>query len=53
MSEPNIAPAETIGYELPRLERSYLEPRALRSGLLTLLTWLLAVIASVPLFSVL
>ena len=38
---------------LPRLERQRFESRALRSGLLTALTWGAALLASVPLFSVL
>lgn len=36
----------------PRLERQFLERRALKSLLLTTLTWLAALLASVPLFSV-
>lgn len=38
---------------IPRLERQTFEARALKSGLLTTLTWAAAVIAAVPLFSVL
>ena len=37
----------------PRLERQRFEARALSSGFLTMLTWLAAIVASVPLFSVL
>jgi phosphate transport system permease protein len=36
-----------------RLHRSALEPRALRSTLLTIGTWLAAIVAAIPLFSVL
>ncbi|MBK1724107.1 phosphate ABC transporter permease PstA [Thiocystis violacea] len=36
----------------PNLDRQTLEPRALKSGFLTGLTWLAAVLAAVPLFSV-
>lgn len=51
MSEGNLSSnAEVI--ERPRLERQLFEVRALKSGLLTGLTWFAAVIASVPLFSV-
>lgn len=39
-------------FELPKLERQVFEPRAMKSGLLTGLTWLAAILASVPLFSV-
>jgi len=38
---------------LPNLERSLFEGRALSNNILTLLTWLVAILASVPLFSVL
>ncbi len=37
---------------IPQLGRQAFEPRALKSGLLTSLTWLAAILASVPLFSV-
>jgi len=37
---------------IPQLGRRVFEVRALKSGFLTLLTWLAAVLASVPLFSV-
>ncbi|MEY6431541.1 phosphate ABC transporter permease PstA [Thioalkalicoccus limnaeus] len=36
----------------PRLERQAFELRALTSGLLTLLTWTIAILGSIPLFSV-
>lgn len=39
--------------ELPSLDRSMTEARAVRSGLLTAGTWAIALLASVPLFSVL
>lgn len=38
---------------IPDLNRSFREPRALRSAFLTGFTWLVALIAAVPLFSVL
>lgn len=38
---------------IPKLERQTFEARALKSGLLTCLTWLAALMAAVPLFSVL
>lgn len=38
---------------IPDLSRSFREPRALRSALLTGFTWVIALIAAVPLFSVL
>ncbi|MFC0220664.1 phosphate transport system permease protein [Pseudochelatococcus lubricantis] len=38
---------------VPSMRRSFAEPRNLRSYLLTLSVWLIAIIASVPLFSVL
>lgn len=52
MSESTTA-GDAAGAVLPRLERSFYEPRALRNLLLTLGTWLIAILASVPLFSVL
>jgi len=50
MSENNMAAAPAV--RLPRLERQPLELRALKSGFLTGLTWLIAILGSVPLFSV-
>jgi phosphate transport system permease protein len=41
------------GLELPNLSRSMTEGRAVRSGALTVGTWIIALLASVPLFSVL
>jgi phosphate transport system permease protein len=52
MSELHITASEAV-VELPNLERSFFEPRALRSLLLTAGTWMTAIIASIPLFSVL
>jgi phosphate transport system permease protein len=49
MTQQNIL--RTIG--APNLQRSMTEARALRSALLTGATWLVALIASIPLFSVL
>lgn len=53
MSDRIITANDSGAVELLKLERSFLEPRALRSTLLTLGTWVAAVIASIPLFSVL
>ncbi len=60
MSEPNLtATAELIALgvpevprSLPNLNRAPFEIRALKSGFLTALTWIAALLASVPLFSV-
>jgi phosphate transport system permease protein len=60
MSEPNLtATAELIALgvpeaprRLPNLNRAPFEIRALKSGFLTALTWIAALLASVPLFSV-
>jgi len=46
LKAPSVVPT------LPTLEREMFEPRALKNGLLTGLTWFAAIIASVPLFSV-
>ncbi|MCU0894297.1 MAG: phosphate ABC transporter permease PstA [Rhodospirillales bacterium] len=51
MERPNLARSSTN--VIPDLSRSFSEPRALRSALLTGFTWVIAVIAAVPLFSVL
>jgi len=54
MSEIGRTAALTASPEaVPRLERQRWEARALKSGILTGLTWLAAILASVPLFSVL
>jgi phosphate transport system permease protein len=37
---------------LPRLKRQHLERRALKSGFLTVLTWGIAILGSIPLFSI-
>jgi phosphate transport system permease protein len=51
MKTPDLGkPPVTV---VPDLSRSFSEPRALRSALLTGFTWVIAVVASVPLFSVL
>ncbi|NEX18941.1 phosphate ABC transporter permease PstA [Thiorhodococcus mannitoliphagus] len=39
-------------FALPQLDYQALEPRALKSGFLTSLTWIAALLASIPLFSV-
>ena len=60
MSEPNLtATAELIALgapeaprSLPNLNRAPFEIRTLKSGFLTALTWIAALLASVPLFSV-
>jgi len=49
---PNLS-ASTALAGPPDLKRSLREPRALRSTLLTVGTWVVAIIASIPLFSVL
>jgi len=46
---PLAPPGESFA---PRLERQRFERRAMKNGLLTGLTWLAAILASVPLFSV-
>jgi phosphate transport system permease protein len=38
--------------KVPRLERHLFERRAMKSGFLTFLTWLIAILGSIPLFSV-
>lgn len=53
MSEPSLTTTQPAPFALPRLERALLEPRALRNGLFTLVIWIFALLASVPLFSVL
>jgi phosphate transport system permease protein len=58
MSDPGAGVAKTglvraAPLSVPSLRRSRLEPRALRNTLLTLGTWVAALIASVPLVSVL
>jgi phosphate transport system permease protein len=53
MSETNSLTASASLIELPKLERSLTEGRALKNTLLTGLTWFAAIIASIPLLSVL
>jgi phosphate transport system permease protein len=53
MNAPSTAIELTPGVALPTLESSFLEGRTLRSRLLTIGVWLAAILASVPLFSVL
>jgi phosphate transport system permease protein len=48
LETPPVAPAEA-----PELSRRTFEPRALRNTILSAITWVMALIASVPLFSVL
>ncbi len=50
--ESNTRDVEAAPRSLPRLHRAPLEIRALKSGFLTTLTWIAAVLASVPLLSV-
>ena len=50
--ESSIRNLEQTPRPLPNLNRAPLEIRALKSGILTGLTWIGAIIASVPLFSV-
>lgn len=49
-NEAALAAAERA---IPRLERQTFESRAMKSGLLTTLTWAAALVAAIPLFSVL
>lgn len=51
MSDVNVI-ALTEEAKVPQLRRQMIERRALKSGFLTLLTWIIAILASVPLFSV-
>ena len=51
MSDTELSAIDT-GVKLPQLERQLFEIRALKSLFLTGLTWLAAVLASIPLFSV-
>jgi phosphate transport system permease protein len=53
MNQPSTAVDLTTEIELPKLERSFFVGRALRSSLLTIGVWVAAILASVPLFSVL
>jgi phosphate transport system permease protein len=53
MNESDSASSDGSDLAPPSLSRSWLEPRTLRSALLSGLTWLAAILASVPLFSVL
>ena len=50
--ESNIRNLEAVPRSLPSLHRAPLEMRALKSGFLSVLTWIAALLASVPLFSV-
>lgn len=50
MSEANLMSQPTIA--LPALDKNILEPRAIKNTVLTGLVWGLAILASVPLFSV-
>ena len=52
MSDIDLTLAAESPRPIPQLGRQAFEPRALKSGLLTSLTWLAAILASVPLFSV-
>ena len=53
MNEPSTAVDLAARIELPKLERSFFAGRALSSSLLTIGVWVAAILASVPLFSVL
>jgi phosphate transport system permease protein len=44
--------APDLGFVRPRLERQLLEGRAIKNNLLTVLTWIAALLASIPLLSV-
>lgn len=51
MSDTDLSSAARVAV-LPRLEREFFERRAMISGLLSLLTWVIAILGSIPLFSV-
>ncbi|MGB7934981.1 MAG: phosphate ABC transporter permease PstA [Gammaproteobacteria bacterium] len=51
MSETDLT-ADSVPVKLPKLERQFFEIRAIKSLLLTVFTWFAAVLASIPLFSV-
>ena len=53
MNQPSTAVDFATRIELPQLEKSFFVGRALRSSLLTIGVWVAAIVASVPLFSVL
>ncbi len=53
MSQTQLAPEEYAAAVSPNLERSLWERRSLISGLLSLGTWIMAIFACLPLFSVL
>lgn len=52
MNNPDFLAAPETTRSLPSLQRAPLEIRALKSGILTGLTWVAAVLAAIPLFSV-
>jgi phosphate transport system permease protein len=52
MREIDLTMAADAPRPTPQLSRQTFETRALKSGLLTALTWIAAILASVPLFSV-
>jgi len=52
MSQAQMLLPEAAAEALPKLYRQPMEIRALKSGLLTALAWLVALVGSVPLFSV-
>jgi phosphate transport system permease protein len=51
MSKPDLTASIAVA-ALPSLDRQLFERRAMKSGLLTALTWIIAVLGSIPLFSV-
>ncbi|WP_321532390.1 phosphate ABC transporter permease PstA [uncultured Desulfuromonas sp.] len=52
MSATDVATADVVRSDAPRLERQLFERRALFNHVLTGLTWMIALVGSVPLFSV-
>jgi phosphate transport system permease protein len=52
MSNVDLSTSRESAVKLPQLERQMFEIRALKSGVLTALTWLFAILASIPLLSV-
>lgn len=52
MSEVDLTMAAQAPRPIPQLARQVFEVRAMKSGLLTALTWIAAILAAIPLFSV-
>jgi phosphate transport system permease protein len=52
MSDVDLTTTVDEGFVRPNLERQLLEGRAIKNNLLTILTWIAAILASIPLLSV-